>query len=249
MDVLSDVLAAVRLSAGAFLDGELTAPWAIAARVGAEDCRPFGDVPAELMAYHYVVDGALRVELAGEPPLHAVAGDIVLLARNDPHVLASGPGLVPVVPDDLIEPDAGGLARLRLGGGGAPTRIVCGFLGTAVPGNPLVATLPAVLRVAVPAGPDGAWIDQAFRMAVRESGRRGPGAAAMLARLSELLFIAAVRQHMADLSEGGTGWLAGLRDPQVGRALALLHGRVGEPWTAETLSACRGRPSPSGSLG
>ena len=167
-------------------------------------------------------------------------GDIVLLARNDPHVLASGPGLAPVVPDDLIEPGSGALARLRLGGGGAPTRIVCGFLGTAVPGNPLVATLPAVLRVAVPAGPDGAWMDQAFRMAVRESDRRGPGAAAMLARLSELLFIAAIRRHMADLPAGGTGWLAGLGDPQVGRALALLHARVAEPWTAATLAAAAG---------
>lgn len=241
MDALADVLAAVRLSGGVFLEAEFTAPWCIVARVGPEDCRPYGALPAHIIAYHYVASGDLVLQRADAAPLPVAAGEIVLLPRNDPHTLASAPGLRPVVVDALVQPPPSGLgsgpARLCYGGGGAASRIVCGFLGCAVSDNPLLASLPPALRLAPRQGLAGSWMDHSFRLAAAESAAdQGGSAAPLLGRLAELLFVEAIRGYLATLAEDQTGWLAGLRDPIVGKALALLHGRVAEPWTTEALA-------------
>ncbi|MDX1723860.1 MAG: AraC family transcriptional regulator [Pseudomonas sp.] len=237
MDALSDVLAAVRFSAVVFLHAEFTAPWCITAKVEPEDCRLLGAVPAHIIAYHYVVDGELFLELAGEPPLRLGAGDIVLLPRNDAHRLASALKLHPVVVDDLIQPAVcPGLARLHYGGGGESTHVICGFLGCEVADNPLLATLPPALRLRLSEGLAGAWVEQSFRLAAAEFATDTSGSAALLNKLAELLFIEAVRRYLATLPAEQNGWLAALRDPFVGKALALLHSRLAEPWTTEVLA-------------
>lgn len=237
MDALSDVLAAVRLSAAAFLHAEFSAPWCIAAQVEANDCRPLGSVPAHIIAYHYVVAGQLYLELTGEPPLALKAGDMVLLPRNTAHRLTSALGLPPVLVDTLIQPaGSSGIARLQYGGGGAQTQVICGFLGCEGADNPLLATLPAAFRFRVGAGLAGAWIEQSFRLAAAEFAAERPGSATVLNKLAELLFIEAVRDYLTRLPAGQSGWLAGLRDPFVGKGLALLHGRLAEPWTTAALA-------------
>jgi AraC-like DNA-binding protein len=234
MDPLADVLRTMRLTGGVFLEAEFTAPWCVLSQVAPEDCHPL-PAPAQLIAYHYVVAGRLLLQAEGEPPLGVEAGEIVLLPRNDPHRLGSGLDLPPVNAHRLIQPAAdGGLARIAFGGGGEPAaRILCGYLGSDARGNPLLAGLPRVLRLRVGEGASGDWIASSFRFAAQEL-RGGP--ATVLARLAELLFIEAVRRYVAGLPPGGTGWLAGLRDPVVGRALALMHGRAAHPWTTEALA-------------
>ncbi|MBS7725644.1 AraC family transcriptional regulator [Pseudomonas lalucatii] len=237
MDTLSDVLAAVRLCAVSFLHAEFTAPWCIAAQVVPEDCRPLGAVPAHIIAYHYVVDGQLYLELPGEPPLALQAGDMVLLPRNDAHRLTSALGLRAAPVEELIQTgDSPGLARLRYGGGGAASHVICGFLGCEVADNPLLATLPAMLRVRVDDGPTGAWVEQSFHLAAAEFAAARLGSITVLNKLAELLFVEAVRHHLASLPTEQTGWLAGLRDPFVGKGLALLHGRLAAPWTTAALA-------------
>ncbi len=236
MDALSDVFAAVRLSGGVFLDAEFTAPWCVDSKVGPEEF-PDGEVPAHLIAYHYVVAGQMFVQPHGDPAVRVGAGEIVLLPRNDTHRLCSAPGLPPTPIDDRIEaPGAATLALLRLGGGGDATRIVCGYLGCEAPHNPLVATLPAVLRLEVRDSTGVAWIESAFRRAAEEFAAGGVGSAAVLGKLAELLFVEAVRRYLASLPADQTGWLAGLQDRMVGRALALLHRRVAHRWTTEELA-------------
>ena len=238
MDALSQLLEVVRLCAGAFLQAELTEPWSIRAQVGPEDCPLPGQIPACLMAYHYVLDGRLWLGLDGQPPLAVGAGEIILLPRNPPHVLSSDPRLPAQRIEPLVQPAlGGGLARLRHGGGGARTRLICGFIGCEVPDNPLLRLLPASLGLRVA---PGTWIDLSFRRAVAEVAGQHPGSAAVLARLAELLFIEAVRSYLETLPETHSGWLAGLRDPQIGRALALLHGEPGRPWTTEALARAVG---------
>src|SRR5262249_29246956 len=126
---------------------------------------------------------------------------------------------------------------LRTGTGRANTNeIVCGFLGCdARPFNPLLATLPRILRVPRQAAP-GALLDQLVRLAVAESTTRTPGSDEMLARLSELLFIEVVRRYVPTLPPEQTGWLAGLRDENVGRALAALHDRAAHAWSLDELA-------------
>jgi len=237
MDALSEVFAAVRLSGGVFLDAEFTAPWCVVSQVGPEDFSAQGGMPAHLIAYHYVVAGRLFVEVAGSPALEVRAGEIVLLPRNDRHLLASIPGLSPVViADEVQAPTVAAPAVLRHGGGGEATRIVCGYLGCDAPHNPLIATLPPLLRLQMGNSASGAWIESSFRHAAEEFAQGGAGSAAVLGKLAELLFVEAVRRYLADLPAGQTGWLAGLQDRLVGRALALLHTRVAQPWTTEVLA-------------
>ena len=237
MDVLSQVFAAVRFSGGVFLDAEFTAPWCVLSQVRPEDFPSLGKMPANLVAYHYVVAGRLFVRVADAPVQAVQAGEILLLPRNDEHVLGSAPGLRPEVIDGLVQgPTDRAPASLRYGGGGEPTRIVCGYLGCDVPDNPLLKALPSVLTLGVRDGIGGEWIESSFRHAAAEFADSGSGSAAVLGKLAELLFVEVVRRYLATLPEGQSGWLAGLGDRMVGRALVLLHASVAQPWTTEALA-------------
>ena len=236
MDALSEVLRVVRLSGGLFLEAEFTAPWCVISRVGPEDCGPRITPPAHIVAYHVVTAGRLEVQVDDAPPTAVQAGQIVMLPRNDVHRLASGPGLKPVSSDGLVQAAAdGGLARLRHGGGGEATRIVCGYLGSETAWTPLLAALPRILTLEI-RDSGGAWIESSVRFAAAELAAGHAGSASVIAKLSELLFAEAVRRHVGSLPDGQRGWLAGLRDPVVGRALACLHERPARPWTTEDLA-------------
>ena len=237
MDALSEVFTAVRFSGGVFLDAEFTAPWCVVSQVGPEEFRDQGKVPAHLIAYHYIVTGRLFISVAAAPALEVRAGEIVLLPRNDGHVLGSAPGLRAAVIDDQVQaPSDRAPATLRYGGGGEPTHIVCGYLGCDIPHNPLLSTLPEVLKIGVRDCAGGEWVESSIRHAVEEFAHSGIGSSAVLGKLAELLFVDAVRRYLATLPEGQTGWLAGLRDRMVGRALVLLHARFTHPWTTEELA-------------
>ncbi len=236
MDALSDVLRVTHLTGGVFLHAEFFAPWCMAARVAPEHCAPRLGRASHLMLYHYVVEGELHVRVEGEEAFVLKPGDVVLFPRNDLHLLGSNLGLPPVMARDIIQPPRdGGLFSIRHGGDGARTRLVCGFLGCdSAHGNPLIATLPAALRLNIEEGGASEWMRSTFRYAADEIAGR-PGSEAVLAKVSELLFVEAVRRYADALPEGQTGWLAGLRDGYVARALALLHHDVTRPWTVDDL--------------
>lgn len=248
-DALSDLLRAVRLRGALFYDVEASAPW-VADAPPATDLRSEVMPDAEhLLEFHAVLEGGCWVGRAGEPTQPLRAGDVVLFPQGDAHRLTSDAGLSPSDPGvathvaprttpavpGLASP-APWLAPLRLDGGGrARTRLVCGFLGCdARPFNPLLAALPRMLIV--PGAADaGSWSATLLRSAVAESQAGRPGGAAVLERMSEMLFVSALRHHVDGLTSDAAGWLAGLHDRTVGAALALLHARPGERWTIERL--------------
>jgi AraC-like DNA-binding protein len=237
IDPLSEVLRSVRLIGGVFLEARFTAPWCVSSQIAAEDCRPFLAVPAQIIAYHFIIEGRLLVQLDADPPFEISAGEIVLLPRNNGHTLASASGLNPINAHDLIKPAAdGGLVQISHGGGGEATHLVCGFLGGEEVYNPLLATLPRVLTLDVRQGTSRNWVEASVRFAARELAEGRFASSSVMSRLSELLFVEAVRNYASTLREEETGWLKGLQDPNVGRALALLHGRIDAPWTTEMLA-------------
>jgi AraC-like DNA-binding protein len=237
MDALSDLLRVVRLSGGVFLDAEFSAPWSITAKVGPEDCRLALAEPSRVIAFHYVISGNLIIQIGKNPPVEVRGGAIVLLPRNDEHTLASQRGLKPVSADPLVQNDPeGGLARIRHGGGGEVTRIVCGFVGSESDCHPLIDALPSTLILDLNGKAAGEWIFSSFRYAAQELSAARPGSATVLAKLSELMFVEAVRCYLEALPADERGWLAGLRDPAVGKALALLHSELARPWTADELA-------------
>jgi AraC-like DNA-binding protein len=138
---------------------------------------------------------------------------------------------------EIIQPPSeGGLFTIRHGGGGARTRMVCGFLGCdSAKGNPVISTLPPLLKLNVEEGGAAEWIRSTFQYAAQEVSIGRPGSETVLAKLSELLFVETVRRYAETLPDGQTGWFAGLRDPYVARAMALLHRDIARRWTVDEL--------------
>ena len=239
MDALSDVLRVAHLTGGVFLHAEFSAPWCIAARVAPEHCAPALGPASHLMIFHYVVGGELHIRVDGEDGegIKIGAGELVLLPRNDLHLMGSDLNLPPVAGSDIIQPPQdGGLFSIHHGGTGSRTRMVCGFLGCAsAEGNPVIATLPALLKLNVEEAGAAEWIRSTFQYAAEQVSAGRPGSETVLAKLSELLFVETVRRYAETLPDSQTGWLAGLRDPFVARALALLHRDVTRPWTLDDL--------------
>ena len=116
------------------------------------------------------------------------------------------------------------------------TRLVCGFLGCdSAEGNPVISTLPPLLKLNLEQSGAAEWIRSTFQYAAEEVAAGRPGSETVLAKLSELLFVETVRRYAEALPDGQTGWLAGLRDPYVARALALLHRDITRRWTVDDL--------------
>jgi AraC-like DNA-binding protein len=237
IDPLSEVLRSVRLTGGIFLDARFTAPWSVHTQILAEDCGSFAVKPSLLIAYHFVIAGRFLLSTAGEPTIEVRAGEIVLLPRNDIHTLSSASGLKPTSARHLIQPSAdGGLARISYGGNGDATHIVCGFLGSEESYNPLIATLPKVLKLDVREGVSRDWVEASVRYAASELTAGRFASSSLTSRLSELLFVEAMRQYSVTFTDQDAGWLKGVADPQIGRALAAMHHAIGSPWSADSLA-------------
>lgn len=237
MDALSDILRALRLTGGVFLQADFSEPWCLHARVLPADCGSALPADADIIPYHYVLEGNLRVQLRGQSPFELSAGQVVLFPRNDEHLLGGDLSLPPA--RQLVVMEASGadaVATLCLGGGGLHTRVICGFLAARdLKRNLFVQSLPAVLYLDMRGGAAAAWVRSSFQYAAWELRRGGAGSQTVLAKLSELLFIEAVRRYVETVPEQQTGLLAGLKDVHVGRALALLHDKPAQAWTVDKL--------------
>jgi AraC-like DNA-binding protein len=239
MDALSDVLRVADLTGGVFLHAEFFAPWCVASRVAPEHCAPALGPASHLIIYHYVVEGELRIRVDGDEGdgLRLGPGDVVLLPRNDLHVMGSDLSMPPVPGREVITPPKnGGLFSIHHGGGGRCTRMICGFLGCAsAQGNPVLSSLPPLLTLDLAHDRAAEWIRSTFQFAAEEVAAGRPGSETVLAKVSELLFVDSVRRYAEALPDGQTGWFAGLREPYVARALALLHREVSRRWTVDDL--------------
>jgi len=249
-DVLSDVLRAVRLRGALFYYIEGVDPWVAGAPPAGEIIPAIMPGADHMIEFHGIAGGSCWASVSGEPPIRLAAGDVVLFPQGDAHVLSSAPELRPEQVDHgvyftprpprlpfSLSASEQGVTTARLDGGGhVHATIACGFLGLdARPFNPLIAALPRVMHMPGLAAGGESWIAHFLRTVVDESNRRRPGGEAVLERMSELMFVEVLRRYVDGLPSGQTGWLAGMRDPGVGRALALLHERPSERWTLESL--------------
>ena len=237
-DPLSDVLRNVRLGGALFFQVEATAPWC----VDVPESQAFGAIlfrrARHLISYHIAVEGSGFAAVPSAPRMAFETGDILVIPHGDAYRIESAPGTEPEFDREGTLQFFREMAAGRLpfvvhegGGGDPPARFVCGFLGCdSRPFNPLLAQLPRLLRIRRRAG--GAdLLDRLVDLTLAEMQHERTGGTSLRLGLSELLFIEAIRRHLEALPVGETGWLAGLRDPAVGRALAALHARPQAAWT------------------
>lgn len=248
-DALSDLLRSVRLRGAVFYYVSCRDPWSAESPHAREIADAVMPGSEHVMAFHMIAKGNGWAAVAKQAPVRLAAGDIVMFPQGDRHVLSSAPDVEPKrisaewifsmrdAPKPLpiayhhgvLEPGAPQPVD------GASTIAVCGFLGCDLrPFNPLIASLPPLLHV--PAARAGEWVARVVEQAVAESNCRRPGGDAVLERLSEMMFVDTVRRYLDSLPEDATGWLAGLRDRFVGKALTLMHGQADRAWDVDELS-------------
>jgi AraC-like DNA-binding protein len=193
-----------------------------------------------IIIFHLLLEGRGYIRLEDEArAVPLAAGDIIILTHGDAHLLGNGPPVTPV--DTSLHMRrilAEGRILSQLAGGGEVTKLICGYLTCdAQLCRVVLAGLPAMLKVNIRDTPSGHWLENTLRYSVDHAEASGPGGAAVIAKLSEALFVETLRRYIAQLPHSQTGWLAGVRDPDVGKALALLHQRPAQPWTIATLAA------------
>jgi AraC-like DNA-binding protein len=250
-DTLSDLLRAVRFHGAIFYYIEGAPPWVAEAPPANELIPALMPDVEHLIEFHGIVKGSCWAAIVGESPIRLSEGDLILFPQGDPHVMSSAPGMraqsvdkdlyftprPPQLPYSLsMRGETMSAARLDEGGRERAT-VVCGFLGLdAKPFNPLLSALPRVLRIPGAALGADSWVATFLKAVVAESNQKRPGGEAVLERMSEMLFVEALRRYIDSLPPEQTGWLAGTRDPSVGRALALLHEKPADAWSLERLS-------------
>jgi AraC-like DNA-binding protein len=238
MDVLSELLKVVKLDSAIFFNCEFSSPWCYRAPAAESAARLLAQAGRHLIIFHLLVRGRAYVHLEGGERAPLVAGDIVTLPHGHAHLMGNGDGAPEIDgATELPKLLSRGLELVKVGGGGEPSLFVCGFLSCdPVLSRSFLQALPPIFTVSITSDPSGQWLENSLRFAVAEAVAAREGASAMLAKLSEVVFIETVRRHIHALPESETGWLAGARDPAVGRALHLFHQRPAHPWTMPELA-------------
>jgi AraC-like DNA-binding protein len=239
MDAFSEVLSGITLTGAVFFSAEFSAPWGFSTSEPKAMAAKIAAGAQHLLLYHLVIEGSAVIEFPDATTIELAPGDVIVFPHGDVHHMSSGKGATRPFPNYGITAkiQARDVSPLKAGGGGAVSRFVCGYL-TCDPDlcEPILGGLPAAFKVNIRADRSGHWLENSIGHLVDEAASGRVGREAMLAKLSEALFVDTLRRYVATLPEQQVGWLAGARDPVVGKSLALLHGRVAHPWTIADLA-------------
>jgi AraC-like DNA-binding protein len=237
MDVLSEVLKAVKLESAFFYNAEFSAPWSFHSPDSCKLAPYINQTSGHVIVYHLLIDGRAYVRVEDER-IALGAGDIVIFPHGDSHIIESGASPRIVNGENELQRIFSQQLKLsRAGGGGEVSRFICGFM-VCEPrlSHIFLAGLPRVFKVNIREDQSGQWLESSIRYAIAGAGQSHAGGEAILAKLSETLFAETLRRYIVQLPERQTGWLAAARNPEVGKALALMHHRPAEPWTIADLA-------------
>jgi AraC-like DNA-binding protein len=238
MDVLSEVLKVVKLQGALFYNGEFSSPWCVNASSARALARQFSPGAEHVIMFHLLTQGHAFVRLHSGERETLTAGDLVMIPHGDPHVMGNG-GSTKAVNDSeqLAEVIQHGLKLWRQGGGGEVTRFVCGYMACEPElSKVFLSGLPPLFKVSIRNDAAGRWLENSIRFSVEHGDRLEAGGEAVLAKLSEVVFIETLRAYIASLPAEQTGWLAGARDSEVGKTLALMHREPSRSWTLADLA-------------
>lgn len=237
MDVLSDVLRVIRLKGSLFINAEFHEPWCVKAPSAADLAPILSPTSERMWICHLIVDGRCWAQLPGNNAVALAAGDVIVVPHGDAHLLGSGINHAPFALRDAVDVQVPSLTRMRYGGQGDATLVVCGWFGYERHiASPVMSALPRLFSTSIRQRPSGTWLEHSIRYALGEISSGRAGANAVVDKLAEVLFVEALRGYVESLPERQTGWLAGLRDPVVGRSIALLHEKPTHAWTVASLA-------------
>ncbi len=239
MDPLSEVLKVVRLDGALFYNAEFSLPWCLRAPASRSVAPYVAEDSKHVIIFHLLTEGRGYAHIENDiRSVSLQAGDLVIFPHGDPHIMGNGPPVTPVDSERQLERMLfQGLKVSRMGGGGEVAKFICGYMRCEPHlSHVILGGLPPMFKVSIRTDASGQWLEQTIRYSVDHADVSKPGGAAVLAKLSEILFIETLRRYIAQLPPEQTGWLAGVRDLEVGKALALLHRKPARPWTIATLA-------------
>src|SRR6516225_8181861 len=227
-DAISEVLRSVSFNSVLFFRSKLQAPWA------------FGMARRDMTSFHIVTRGSCWLRAGSDAnAVKLVSGDLVILTRGDEHFIGDDLKTSPTRLD-LLEARqmVDKTNTFRSGGNGAVTELVCGcFLFGDAKLNPLLSTIPPVIYIKGYGRRPVPWLQTTLELIANEDKTNRPGAESVITRLSDILFVQAVRTFLTTKEGQRISWLRALKDPGVGRAMNLIHRQAESPWTVQSLGA------------
>jgi AraC-like DNA-binding protein len=238
MDVLSEVLKVVRLQGAVYYNGEFSSPWCLRSPASSALASYLGPGAGHVIIYHLLTEGRAYARLPDGERISLDAGDIVIFPHGDAHIIENGPPTKAVdMSKELARILSQGLNLSRFGGGGKVTKFVCGYMACEPRlSQVFLSGLPPLFKVSIRNDASGRWLENSIRFSVNEADASRAGGEAVLAKLSEVLFVETLRAYISHLPPEQTGWLAGARDSEVGKTLALMHRSPAHPWTIASLA-------------
>lgn len=226
-DPLGETLHFLRLTGTLYSRAELTAPWGI-------------ELPAfeNCMMFHIITSGSCWLEIKGEEPRLLQQGSLALVPHGQGHTIRNSPNdkVVPLF-DIPVEQVSERYEIMRYGGDGELTQLTCGVVRfDHVAGQQLIALLPRVLQIDSWADDEDGWLQSTLRFIAREAKELRPGGETVITHLADILIIQAIRAWIDSAPEAERGWLAALRDKQVGKALAVIHSEPDKDWSVTALA-------------
>jgi AraC-like DNA-binding protein len=230
-DPLGDALHLLRMAGVFYCRSEFTEPWGL-------ELPPF----EACMMFHVVTAGRCWLEVDGAPRRELRPGELALVPHGDGHRLVSAPGVAVAklfdIPRDLVSDR---YEVLRYGGGGEATTVICGLVRFDHPAaQQLVRLLPRLIGVDAWSSPEMEWMQSTLQFMAAEARAARPGGDTVITRLADILVIQAIRAWLAHDPSAHSGWLGAVRDPQIGKAIALVHREPGRPWTVASLAGTAG---------
>ncbi len=229
-DALSGVLDSVRMRGSVFSRAALAAPFGVASGRTASGI------------FHAVLEGSLVARLADDGPAHELsAGDLVVFPFGDDHLILDAPDTPARPIGTLTTVDEHGMGDLVVEGGGPETRLICGTIDfDAAAAHPVFSLLPRMIVVRDLAPEVLARVTTLVDLIASEVRAPTTGSETLIARLTDALLVHVLRAYIDGLEPGQGGWLGALKDPDLRRAIALIHERPDEPWSVEQLAATAG---------
>jgi AraC-like DNA-binding protein len=227
VDPLGEALHTLRMSGAFYCRSELTEPWGLT----------LPPLPGYLW-FHVVTSGRFSLDAGDGEPTTLHSGDLALVTQGAGHRLGSdpeapAPGILELPREEVSDR----YEILRHGGGGAPTRLMCGAVRFDHPAaRNLVALLPEVIYLDAASTPEVAWMQATLALIAAETKQPRPGGEAVITRLADVLVIQAIRWWIETDPTAQEGWLGALRDRQIGRALSMIHGDPARAWTVAALA-------------
>ena len=226
-DILGETLYSLRLNGLVYANSELSAPWGI-------DMPP---MPGKMM-FHIVTQGGCWLRLPGHEDVYLHPGDIALLPKGEGHLITSETATecqpffdIPVT--KLSER----FEHMRYGGGGKQTLLTCGVLGfDHIAGEKLISQLPPLIHMRSDNGQLPYPLSALTQLMAEEAAMLRAGGETVVAHLADIIVIQAIRYWVEHAAEAGSGWLGALKDPKIGKALAMMHSHPEHPWTVEQLA-------------